>query len=113
MKINGTNISMIRGDTESIIVSYENLDGTKIDFIAGDTIYFTVKQGTNTEKKSFQKVITEFNDGKAIFEITSEDTKDLSYRTYKYDVQFNTSDGKKRTIIPASNFVISEEVTYE
>lgn len=113
MIIHGTNISMIRGDSQSITVSVKDKDGNKVPLITGDIIYLTVKYNVNTEEKVLQKVITQFEDGNAIIEITPNDTKDTPFKTYVYDIQLNRADGTVSTIIPPSNFTIGSEVTYE
>ncbi len=113
MKVSGTDLSMIRGDSESIILSLKK-DGNMIPFNQGDTVYFTVKQSSTTEKIALQKIITEFDeDGNCIIEIEPEDTKELSFRSYVYDIQLTDSNGRVTTIIPCSKFVITEEVTYD
>ena len=113
MKIQGTNISMIRGDSQSIIVSVIDTDDNKVPLITGDIIYLTVKDSVNTEEKVLQKVVTQFEDGNATIEITPDDTKDIPFKTYVYDIQLNRVDGTVNTIIPPSNFTIGGEVTYE
>ena len=55
MKIQGTNISMIRGDSEAIKVSCRNESGVDFPFSEGDIVYFTVKRSTNTEEKNITK----------------------------------------------------------
>jgi len=113
MKVDGKNMSMIRGDSESITVSCSDTNGNIIPLISGDKIYFTVKEDEYRTEKIFQKIITEFTDGKAIINILPTDTKDLKFKTYKYDVQLNRGDGYVKTIIPVSNFTILSEVTYD
>lgn len=113
MKVNGTNISMIRGDSETVTVSCTDIDGADLLFSDGDIIYFTIKENTKTEIKILQKIITDFTDGKAIIEINPSDTKPLKYQTYVYDVEWVNSVGRVTTIVPPSKFVISDEVTYE
>ena len=113
MNIRGTNISMIRGDSQSIIVFIIDKDGNKVPLIAGDVIYLTVKRSVYTAEKVLQKVVTQFEDGNATIEITPDDTKDIPFKTYVYDIQFNRADGTVNTIIPPSNFTIGGEVTYE
>lgn len=113
MQIQGTNISMIRGDTESITVSINDTEGNKIPLVDGDTIYLTVKQSITTEEKVLQKVIQEFEDGEAIIEITPDNTKTLQFKNYIYDIQLSRADGTVSTIIPPSSFTIRGEVTYE
>lgn len=113
MKIQGTNISMIRGDTEAIKVSCRDESGTDIPLVEGDIVYFTVKRSTNTEEKTLQKIITEFTDGVALITIFPEDTKELKTGIYYYDIQLNRANGQVKTIIPPSKFTINAEVTYE
>lgn len=113
MKIINTDVYMTRGDSESFTVSCQKANGAKVDFVEGDTLYFTVKYSVNNEKKEFQKVITDFVDGGAIIEIKPEDTKDMSFRKYVYDIQLTRADGTVTTIITPSAFVVEEEVTYE
>ena len=115
MKVNGTNISMIRGDSESFMVSCVDSDGIDLPFQVGDIIYFTVKQNTKTETIILQKTIEEFTaDGKALIPIAPSDTKNLKYGTYVYDVQWTRDNGAVvTTIVSPSKFVIGDEVTYE
>ena len=113
MKIQGTNISMIRGDSQSIIVSVKDKDDNKVPLITGDMIYLTVKDSVNTEEKVLQKVVTQFEDGNATIEITPSDTNNIPFKTYVYDIQLNRADGTVNTIIPPSSFTIGSEVTYE
>lgn len=114
MTVQGRNISMIRGDSESITVSCCDASGNQIPFSAGDTIYFTIKTSTGTDQKLMQKTVTQFTeDGRAVIAILPEDTKNLGFRAYVYDVQWTKADGTVTTIIPPSSFTVGSEVTYE
>ena len=113
MKIQGTNISMIRGDSEGIKVSCRDESGVDIPLVEGDIVYFTVKRSTNTEEKILQKIVTEFTEGVALITIFPEDTKELKTGIYYYDIQLNRANGQVKTIIPPSKFIINAEVTYE
>ncbi len=113
MKIQGTNISMIRGDTEAIKVSCRNESGVDVHFAEGDIVYFTVKRNTSTEEKTLQKIVTEFTEGVALISIFPEDTRELKTSVYYYDIQLNRANGQVKTIIPPSTFTINAEVTYE
>ena len=113
MRINGTDIFMTRGDSETFEFMLEDHEtGQQIDLIPGDLVYFTVKASTQTTSKLIDYVIDEFDNGKAIIEIKPEDTKDLKYHTYVYDVQIVQGDNVS-TVIKPSKFVVEEEVTYE
>jgi hypothetical protein len=113
MKIQGTNISMIRGDSEVIKVSCRDESGVDIPLVEGDIVYFTVKRSTSTEEKILQKIVTEFTEGVALITIFPEDTKELKTGIYYYDIQLNRANGQVKTIIPPSKLTINEEVTYE
>lgn len=113
MKLSGYRIEMIRGDTEGIIVSVTTKDGEDKPLTEGDTIYFTVKKSIYTDEILLQKTITTFYDGKAHINISPSDTKGLRYGTYTYDVQWTSSTGKVKTIVPPSVFEVCGEVTYD
>ena len=109
--------SLIRGDTDSFTV--EILDSTNPNspvskpLLPGDVVYFTVKSSTSDSAIKLQKVITEFNDGKAEIFIAHNDTKDLDTKKYMYDVQISFAGGDVKTIIGPSVFTLFPEVTYE
>ena len=114
MIIDGTNISMIRGDRESITVRCQNPDGSNHPFAEGDKVYFTVKKDAYQAEPVLQKIAREFGEnGEAIIEITPEDTKQLDFTAYKYDVQLSAASGRVTTIIPLSTFKVGEEITDE
>ena len=113
MKIQGTNLSMIRGDSEAIKVSCRDESGADVPLVEGDIVYFTVKKSTYTEEKTLQKIVTEFTEGVALISIFPEDTRELKTGSYYYDIQLTRANGQVKTIIPPSKFTINEEVTYE
>ena len=113
MRIQGTNISMIRGDSEAIKVSCKDESGADVPLVEGDIVYFTVKISTNTEGKILQKIVTEFTEGAALITINPKDTRELIPNNYYYDIQLNRANGQVKTIIPPSKFTINAEVTYE
>lgn len=106
-------ISITRGDSATFIVSMKK-DGVVVPFEAGDKVYFTVKTSVNTAQKLIQKIITEFTeDGEAMIYILPEDTKQLEFKQYVYDVQLTAADGSVTTFIKPSGFIVGGEVTYE
>ena len=112
MTITGTNMSMIRGDTEAFTVACAE-DGVARPFVTGDTVYFTVKKTVSDTEKALQKVITSFTNGKALVDISPIDTKNLDAKPYVYDIQIVFSNGTKKTVISPSVFELTSEVTYE
>ena len=113
MEIQGYNILMIRGDTETIKVLCQDIQGNAVPFNIGDILYFTMKKDINVENKILQKIITEFVDGVAYINISPNDTKAIVVGSYYYDIQLTKVDGTVKTIIPPSMFSIRGEVTYE
>lgn len=105
MKINGTNIYMTRGDSESIGVTI-----TGCELKPGDVLEFTVRRFIGSDIVLYKKV-TDFTDGKAIIAIMPEDTERLKFGKYVYDIQLTVS-GAVKTVIKPSTFMIGTEVTY-
>lgn len=113
MKIEGTNIRMTRGDSEAIKVTVKDTLGNIIPLITGDTVYFTVRENLLNPTKIIEKVITDFDDGKAVINIHPQDTNNLRFSTYVYDIQLNLGNSTVKTIIKPSAFKVLAEVTHD
>ena len=111
MKIKGTNISMLRGDTAAITVSVTDPAGASVPLEAGDIVYLTLKKSVDTEAKVLQKVVTDFIDGTALIELAPGDTNDIKPGIYMYDIQLTRANGKVYTIVGPSNWTIEGDVT--
>lgn len=97
-------IQVIQGDTgifELGLTDYKLKDG--------DKVYFTVKENYGGEALIF-KEITKFNDGKAKFILTPDDTN-LEINSYLYDVQCNLADGRVDTVILPNKFQVLGGIT--
>lgn len=99
------NISMTRGDSESITVRCSE------PFNEGDTVYFTVREDAESEIL-LQKVIEDFPGGEAVILLLPEDTEPMDFGTYLYDIQVTRAGGVVTTLIVPSRFKLNEEVTY-
>ena len=102
LKIEEGKIYLTRGDTAYLNVA---IDGREPQ--AGDTVILSVKKNIDDADYAFQKNVS-FGE---IFVIMPEDTKDLEYGKYYYDVQVNTAIGEVFTVIEKTAFYIREEVT--
>lgn len=108
MTVNGLSLEMTRGDTESITVTCEGHP-----FEQGDIIEMTVRKRASSEDRALYKRVEEFNeDGSATIPINPEDTEEMSFGAYMYDIQLTFADGTVVTIIKPNSFVLLEEVTY-
>lgn len=105
MIINGTKLSMVRGDSESITVR------CSMGFNAGDQVIFTMREDVDSPI-ALQKVVTDFPVGEAVIGIYPEDTSGLDFGDYVYDIQWTRADGTVTTIVEKSRFTLREEVTY-
>lgn len=105
MQVNGTNLFMTRGDSESISVTFSGHEMQD-----GDFLEMTVRQRPNSPVVLYKKV-TDFSGNKAIITIMPEETRELSVGDYVYDMQL-TFGGSVKTIVKPSKFTIGEEVTY-
>ena len=113
MKIQGKNISMTRGDSEAIKVTVKDTLGNIIPLVNGDTIHFTVRENVLSPTKIIEKIITEFDDGEALITIDPQDTGNLKFTSYVYDIQLTKENGIVRTIITPADFTITGEVSYD
>lgn len=109
MIIEDTKLTMIKGDTE-----YLSVDCCGYKLKEGDIIEMTVRKEALSPVKQIYKKVEEFENGIAIIKIEPEDTSKLAFGTYKYDIQITFGEsGDVKTIIPCSNFIIKQEVTYD
>lgn len=101
-------IKLTRGDTARLTVPIINLaNNGEYTMESGDILYFTVKKTAKDTDFLFQKSVT----GSNSIHIKPEDTADLSFGKYKYDVQLTTATGDVYTVIEPSTFEVMEEIT--
>lgn len=107
IKDDGT-IRLTRGDTARLTIPIIN-SASNSEYImqSGDVLFFTVKKSAKDTNYLLQKKSTGINS----IHIKPEDTDNLSFGKYKYDVQLTTAFGDVYTIIEPSVFEIMEEIT--
>lgn len=108
----GSNLAMIRGDSESITIHRVGPNKETIPFTLGDTLRFTVRKFASDADAILAKTITTFHEGKAIIPIEPEDTKSLTPSECVYDIELTDFTGAVRTIVGPSKFVIWGDVTH-
>ena len=98
-----------RGDTIYRQINI-NKNGTAYTLQDGEKLYFTVKlDNTAVIKKEFG--YADLVDGKVIVKILPEETNALPYGSYSYDVEVHFLNGDVATIIKASDFKLTKEIT--
>ena len=105
MKINGTDMSMIRGDSEAIRVRCDP------PFSPGDALGMQVRERADDDTALITREITDFPDGTALIVLEPEDTAGLDAGKYVYDLDVRWADGRRKTIVEKSAFTIREDVT--
>lgn len=108
VKIRGTTITMTRGDSLLVFLDLENSDGTTYEPNEGDYIRFAVKKTFDDSVPPI--LVKEIPTDTMKLILDPEDTKQLAYGQYRYDIQITTSDGFVDTFIDRAVLVITEEV---
>lgn len=100
-------ISFVRGDTFSFLIELLTTDDLPYELKENDKLVFTVKKTSRQSNVLIQKVIN------SSMEVTIEhdDTADLPYGKYVYDVQLTNELGTK-TVIEPTSFILKEEVNW-
>lgn len=103
----GNTIRITRGDSLTISISLTDNDGVPYSPVEGDEVWFTVKKSAIAEDILIQKSvdITEL-----VLELVEEDTRNLAFGDYKYEVEVITASGDHYTVIKNAPFVITEEL---
>lgn len=100
-------ITLTRGDTAVLKLDIIDEQGIPYDVTDSDVVIFTLKRSVLDKAVVFQKSMV---DGKIT--IQPQDTANLEYGQYFYDVELTKEDGFVATVIPPHRFVIAEEVTW-
>lgn len=106
-KIIGNTINITRGDTGLFTLNITDGSGQPYDY-SNDTVIFTVKSNVYTTDHLIQKTVRYGE----IVTIQPEDTSNLCYGEYWYDVQVTTQSGIVDTVITPSKFIVRTEVTF-
>jgi hypothetical protein len=104
-------IQLTRGDTARLGVDLvsELEDGTTQPYSvqSDDVLTLSVKKRREDFKPCIEKVVK----GSANFHIKPEDTAELEFGSYVYDVQIKTAEGDVCTVIENKTFKIGVEVS--
>lgn len=107
LTISNQNIFLTRGDTAKIALSITSAGNSAYDSTK-DTVVLTVKKSTTDKEKVLRKTAVN-----GVITLSHDDTKNLDYGDYVYDVQLTTVAGDVCTIIPPHRFRIEEEVNFD
>lgn len=105
LDINGTNITLTRGDTARITVTMEDAAGTPYVPQTGDSILFTCKKTWISDEALITKTIPT---NTLELELLPEDTEELPFDSYVYDIKLTNAGGDVDTFISKGILTISE-----
>ncbi len=106
--INGTDITMTRGDTLKVFVQITDADGYDYTPLTGDVIRFAMKKKYSD---TYPILIKEIPTDTLLLHLKPEDTKKLSMpQDYVYDIQLTHENGDVDTFISNAKIRIIEEV---
>lgn len=101
------NITLTRADTAFIdVISFKNQKGETYQLFEGDKVYFRLKTNPILEKE----LTVDLVNNRANLHIIPEDTAELQFTTYKYEMELVTSAGEHFTFIADKNFTVGKEV---
>ena len=108
-------IQFVRGDTHIISLSVTDANNNPYIPKETDVLKMTVRLNDYKGAVAIQKVsgdgdIIQTSSGWDIT-IQPEDTAELAYKPYVYDIELNML-GVVQTVIPYSKFILDKEVTY-
>ena len=107
-------LEFTRGDTQ--FIKFQLKDGLEnpIQPTANDNLYFTVKQNKNSSKVLIQKKYPEsmeYTEGYFYFTLNSEDTSNLPYGTFEYDIELKSGDYVKT--LGFGTITLTDEITFK
>lgn len=111
VKVAGTTITMVKGDTAIIYISIADTDGNEYVPEQGDFIRFAAKRRyDDLQPCMYIEIPTET----MTLVIEPDDTKDLEAGLgdviYRYDVELSKADGSVDTFIAQGSLILLEEV---
>ena len=107
VRVEGTTITMTRGDTARISVFITDAEGESYTPGSQDTIRFAMKKDF---KEGDPLLLINIPIDTMMLVINPEDTKNLSYGSYVYDIELTTEAGVVDTFIDRAKLKLTEEV---
>lgn len=105
--VKGTSITLTRGDSFAADIGIVQPDGEPYVPSEGDRIRFAMKRNVKDEEVL---ILREIPIDTLRLVLNPEDTKDLEFGSYVYDIQLTKSTGEVDTFITKSTLTLTEEV---
>ena len=108
ISLKGNEITMTRSDSLILNLSLFNKDGTEYVPIEGDYIRFAMSTGYLGDVNYILHINKEIPIDTMILELEPEDTHDLAYVKYNYDIEITHADGRVDTFISSTLKLVKE-----
>ena len=105
--VSGTTITLTRGDTFMADITINKQDNTPYIPVEGDSVRFAMKGSYEDAEPILTKDIP--NDSLKLI-LEPEDTKELAFGQYIYDIQLTKASGEVDTFITKAKLKLTEEV---
>ena len=109
-------LEFTRGDTKVFKFKLTDKNGELLTLTPADKIYLTVKKDTNSKAVIFQKRIGNGielkEDGYYYVTIYPDDTNELPYGQYGYDLEIKTGTGIVKNLV-VGTITLTEEYTFK
>ena len=100
-------IYLTRGDSASIDVRLTDATGAEYEPVAGDRMYFRLK---NAVFGNTLQLVKEILPTTLTLTLSAADTANLELGTYRYEVELVTSSGDRFTVIENGTFTLGVEL---
>lgn len=100
-------IHLSRGDTATIDFQFE---GDVPTSSAGDQVIMTLKKSPSEKYSKWSKKATLWGEDLCRINLTSDDTKSLSFGKYYYDLRAFFRNGSVTSILPPTPFYVEEVI---
>lgn len=114
IEIRGTTICLTRGDTLKLSIALKTANGDDYTPESGDAVRFAMRPvGLTPNGKAWKNdvVLTKsIPTATMLLQIDPEDTADLPFGCYAYDIQVTFADGTVDTAIADATLVLTPEV---
>lgn len=110
IKVRRNKIFMTRGDTVSLKVDLTDYNGDPYSLQTGDEAIFRLKKSACDKRLLIEKELEVDEDGQLYLIIDPEDTENLKFGVYYYEVEVITSDDCHFTVIDNSPLELGKEL---
>lgn len=108
-------ITIRKGTNKEVVISLQDDTGREYTLSENEHLIFGVKENVYADKYLISKIIKNdaFNttQGGYLLEIAPEDTENLSFGQYVYDVGLQKGNGEFHIVVPCDAFIVAETVT--